>query len=103
MGEFVLVFAASTEAAIAVSGSSAAASTRLLSFRTVAPGIDRLVITVQPSGVNGSQLTALIGNFLATQPVVRVVDAAGHGVPDVIVSRYHCLHSPRHVRVSLPL
>ena len=85
-GEFVLLF--SSGSASAGGFRAPAASTRLLSFRTAAPTtIKQLTVTQQPSGVDVRHPTARVGNFLATQPIVKVVDGAGNGVPGVIVSR----------------
>jgi hypothetical protein len=79
-GEFVL--------AVSVGNYGTAARSRLIRFRARVLNVNSLSIITQPVGSDSTHPTARVGKFLATQPVVRVLNAAGAGVPNVVVNRY---------------
>lgn len=80
------------------------ATTRLMTASVQVPSIAQLLIVTQPSTGPGP---ALVGNLLAVQPTVRVVDAAGAGVPGVSLTAFFvnddCSPAPAMADISSPL
>ena len=88
---------------IVVVGSSI--TTRLVSFYAVPPAAKTISILQQPSA--GAQPAALVGNLLPIQPSVRVTDANGVGIANVIVlTRFvndDCSDAPAAMDISNPV
>ena len=80
-------------------------TSRQLTFYAVPPAAKTISILQQPSA--GAQPAALVGNFLPIQPSVRVTDANGVGIENVVVlTRFvndDCSDAPATMDVSNPV